>query len=134
MKTDFRILGVALLSFVGFTALYCGFALMIDPSGEFINLPVEKLKFSPFADFLIPGVILFFVLGLGSLLVIPVVIKDTPESTNFMILAGIIISGWIVVQMIMALEVHWLQGVYIAIALALIFIGIKAEARQESKR
>lgn len=134
MKTNLKILSIILMSFVGLTALYGGWSLMMDPSGLALQMPVEKLKRSPFEDFFIPGTILFFILGCGSLLVLPIVLKGTPKATNFIILAGITISGWIVVQMIMLLEINWFHGVYLAVALALIYIGVKAESTQRNSR
>jgi hypothetical protein len=106
--------------------LYGGWALMIDPSGAIVNLHIEKLKLSPFTDFFVPGAILFFVLGWGSLIALPFVLKGTAKGTNFIILAGVIVSGWIVVQMIMMLEINWLHTVYILVGVALIITGLKA--------
>jgi hypothetical protein len=129
MKTNLKIIGVILLSFVGFTALYGGGALMIDSSGELIHLSVAKLKFSPFKDFFIPGAILFVVLGWGSLLVLPFVLNGTPKATNFLILAGVTISGWVVVQMIMLLEINWLHILYLSIGMMLIMVGFKSASK-----
>jgi hypothetical protein len=129
MKTNLKVIGVILLSFVGFTALYGGWALMIDSSGELIHLSVAKLKFSPFKDFFIPGAILFVVLGWGSLLVLPFVLNGTPKATNFLILAGVTISGWIVVQMIMLLEINWLHILYLSIGMMLITVGFKSASK-----
>jgi hypothetical protein len=97
--------------------------------GELIHLSVAKLKFSPFKDFFIPGAILFVVLGWGSLLVLPFVLNGTPKATNFLILAGVTISGWIVVQMIMLLEINWLHILYLSIGMMLITVGFKSASK-----
>lgn len=52
-----------LQALVGFPALGGGGLLIADPSGGEIGLPVAWLASSPFADYLVPGVLLF-VLGL----------------------------------------------------------------------
>ena len=48
-------------------ALGGGLVLMIAPSGEIMPLPVSALAGSPFDTYLMPGLILFGVLGLGPL-------------------------------------------------------------------
>jgi hypothetical protein len=58
-----------LLIFLSLGALFGGGVLVVDPSGEFIQMPVTILKDSPFNNFLIPGLILFAVLGVFPALV-----------------------------------------------------------------
>ncbi len=60
-----------LLSFLGLGAIGGGGALIISPSGELLGgLPLSILDRSPFHDFLVPGIILFVVLGLFSCLLV----------------------------------------------------------------
>ncbi len=40
-----------------------GAVLTIDPSGGILSMPVSVLRHGPFADFLVPGLILLLVLG-----------------------------------------------------------------------
>jgi len=61
------LIGVLLLQATG--ALAGGATLMASPRGGIIRLPLSDLNGSPFHDFFIPGLILFFVLGLAPLLV-----------------------------------------------------------------
>ena len=58
---------MGLEGFLALSALGGGAALMAGRHGEFIPVPMSLLKGSPFADYFIPGLILFAVLGLGSL-------------------------------------------------------------------
>jgi hypothetical protein len=53
--------------FVGVGALFGGGTAVINPKTPF-GITVEALKNSPFSDFLIPGIMLFGVIGLGNLL------------------------------------------------------------------
>ena len=50
-------------------ALGGGAALVASPRGGVIKLPLSYLSGSPFSDYLIPGVVLFLVLGIGPLMV-----------------------------------------------------------------
>lgn len=59
---------ILLLLLVGFQALsglFGGGLLVLDPSGEILGLPLSVLDGAPFTDFLVPGLILFLVLGVA---------------------------------------------------------------------
>jgi hypothetical protein len=53
--------------FLAVSALFGGWVLMKDPTGGIIYMPVENMKYSPFSDYLIPGIILFVFNGLFNL-------------------------------------------------------------------
>lgn len=53
-----------LLSFLGLGAIFGGGVLIISPSGKMFGMPLSMLDNSPFNNFLIPGIILFSLLGL----------------------------------------------------------------------
>jgi len=57
---------IGLLAMLGLGAIGGGGALILSPSGKLLGgLPLAMLNKTPFSDFLIPGIILFFVLGPG---------------------------------------------------------------------
>lgn len=58
---------MALEIFLSIGALAGGAALIFGPRGEIIALPLSALTGSPFDTYFVPGLILFGVLGLGSL-------------------------------------------------------------------
>ena len=62
-KSLFISLGV-LQAFIGVGAVAGGLGLALDPSGESLGIPLELLEETPFATFLIPGIVLFAVNGL----------------------------------------------------------------------
>jgi hypothetical protein len=98
---------------------------MVDPSGEILKMPVTQLKLSPFENYFAPGAILFFVVGWGSILVLPAVVLGKSNSPTLLILAGAVVRGWIIVQMIMLSEINWLHAFYISVGATLILIGVK---------
>jgi hypothetical protein len=53
-----------LLVFLGLGAIGGGGALIISPSGDLLKMPVSLIEKSPFSNFLVPGIILFSILGL----------------------------------------------------------------------
>ena len=53
--------------FIGIGAVPAGIAMIVDPSGNKLGMSLEMLTNSPFSDFLIPGIFLLVVNGIGSL-------------------------------------------------------------------
>ena len=67
------------LGFLALGAIGGGIVLIISPTGELIGMPLSEFKNIPFSSFLIPGIILFSILGvIPSLLIIALLKK--PES------------------------------------------------------
>jgi hypothetical protein len=52
---------------VGLGAVICGAMLIVVPAGTLLHFPPDTLKGTPFANFLVPGIILFLVIGIGQL-------------------------------------------------------------------
>src|SRR6056297_502984 len=59
-----------LMLFQGLSGLFGGIALVIDPSGELLQMPLSLLEGSPFDTFLIPGIILLTILGIFPMCVV----------------------------------------------------------------
>jgi hypothetical protein len=60
---------IALLIFLGLNGLAGGVGLFGDPSGKAIGFPLAWLENTPFTNYLIPGIILFTVLGIFPIIV-----------------------------------------------------------------
>ena len=58
----------ALQTFIGLGAVLGGYGLVSDPTGAGVRMPLDMLENSPFSTFLVPGLVLLTVNGLGSLL------------------------------------------------------------------
>ena len=125
-----RILTIILLAFNGIGAVYGGIMLTSDPSGWKLNMPVSMLEHSPFHDFLVPGLILLVVIGLGSLVVCALVILKIRRSASWVILMGFVLAVWIAVQMLMLRGVHYLQVIYALIGIVLMIMGIIDRKRE----
>lgn len=65
---SFYILMVLIL-FQGISGIFGGGALILDPSGAILHMPLSMLKGSAFETFLVPGIILFAVLGIFPVIV-----------------------------------------------------------------
>jgi hypothetical protein len=133
-----------LLAFLGLGAIGGGGALIVSPSGKLLGgLPLSILARSPFEDFLIPGIILFTVLGLfPSLLVVALLkktnsrlaerfncFKDMHWAWSFSIYIAFALIIWIQVETIYVQGVSWLQTFYMLYAITLIFVALLQQVR-----
>src|SRR4051812_44922810 len=67
MKNRLRIIAIVLLFIVSLNALAAGYSFIKEPSGEGIGITTNYLRPSaPFKNYLIPGIILFAVIGILS--------------------------------------------------------------------
>lgn len=103
---------------LGCGAIFGGLAMIIDPSGGWLGMPVSLLADSPFNSFLMPGIILLFVLGVTPLIVAISLVgrpgsklaeKLNPYSDRywgwtFSLYIGFALMIWIMVQ------VYWLRS------------------------
>jgi hypothetical protein len=115
MKVVYGLLFV-LHGFVGFGALAGGLAAITNPE-EPLGVPIEILKNSPFENFLIPGVILFTIIGLGNIfssLMMCFKSKYQGYISSFFSWALVI---WIIVQCLMINDVAALHVIFFTIGL-----------------
>jgi hypothetical protein len=99
---------------VGLGAVVSGAMLIVAPSGVLLQAPLEMLKNSPFHDFLIPGIILFLVIGLGHLAAGVLSLRLHRVSGFVGAVFGIGLVIWIFVQVNMIGGGHVLQYGYFA--------------------
>lgn len=123
MKTFLSTLASILLLFNGFSALYGGWNLITKPDGSSLGMPVSLLAHSPFDNFLIPGIILFFSNGIASMIAfIGFMLK--PRKLAWLVWAqGGILLIWILVQLILIQTLHPLQFILGAVGIALVWLG-----------
>lgn len=134
---------IFLLSFLGLGAVGGGGVLIISPSGEMIGMPLSMLKNSPFNSFLIPGIILFLVLGIVPFLVAFGLLKK-PESRlaerlnlfkdmhwawSYSIYITFALIIWLQTEMFFIQGVSWLHNFYLLIALIIIFLALMPQVR-----
>ena len=140
---------LSLLAFLGLSAIGGGGALIISPTGKLLGgLPLSILERSPFNDFLVPGIILFVILGIiPSLLVLALLKKSTfvfAERFNFFkdmhwawtfsIYVAFALIIWIQVETIYIQGVGWLQTFYILYAIPLILVALLPQVRNLYKK
>ena len=147
--TTVRNIYLSLLAFLGLSAIGGGGALIISPSGKLLGgLPLSILERSPFNDFLVPGIILFVILGIiPSLLVLALLkkpssvfaerfnfFKDMHWAWTFSIYVAFALIIWIQVETIFIQGVGWLQTFYMLYAIPLILVALLPQVRNLYKK
>ena len=123
MRTALKIFTVLLLLFNGTGAIYGGWNLMRSPDGSSLQIGTEWLRYSPFTDFFIPGLVLFCVNGLFSFVVLTILLAAPQRSYTFIILQGVLLSGWIMVQVLMMRQVVGLHMIMGSVGVLLVGCG-----------
>ncbi len=114
----------ALHIFVGIGALGGGLAAILNPH-EPLGVPAEALKNSPFENYLIPGILLFTLIGLGNLAgaaALPSRLRLRSYSSSIL---GWALMIWIIVQCIMLQDVVFLHVLFFVIGAVQAAISIQ---------
>jgi hypothetical protein len=93
-------LAVALEIFLGVGALFGGGALILAPDGHLLGMPTTILSGSPFPSYLVPGIVLFTLVGLAPLLAAALTIRRQAFAPIAAIAVGLTLIGWVCVEMV----------------------------------
>src|SRR5512137_2759378 len=107
MKNTHKLL-CGLHLFVGIGAVVGGLAAIINPITP-LGMPAENLKYSPFSNYLIPGIILFAIIGLGNLFSALLLRFESRFKGYISSVFSWALVIFIVVQCIMLKSVHFLH-------------------------
>lgn len=139
---------VLLLLLLGIGALFGGGVLIASPSGKLIGMPLTLLAHSSFPNFLIPGIILFLLLGLipvtlaialiqkpkSNLLTRFSVFSDMHWAWAFSVFIAFVLITWIELEQWFIQAVGWLHISYILYAIAIIFVALLPKVRSLYKK
>jgi len=138
---------IFLHGFLSLGAIYGGLVFIIKPDGSVYDIPVEILQNSPFANFLIPGIILLVTFGLIPIYIIYALIKK-PENKflqklnllsdhhfawTFSVYIGLALIIWINVQTLIFNAVDALHTIYSTYGILIICIALLPKTRIEYK-
>ncbi|MET1248147.1 hypothetical protein ABWW58_05085 [Sporolactobacillus sp. STCC-11] len=124
---------IILQLFLGIGAVFGGGALIVSPDGSLLHMPLYLLKYTAFDSFLIPGIILFSVLGLYPIYIAFLLILEKPMrigehirfdssasgAWNHSLYIGFVLIIWITVQMYLLHGIGFVHVVYIFLGLAI---------------
>ncbi|MCX6247427.1 MAG: hypothetical protein NTW10_06815 [Bacteroidetes bacterium] len=124
MKKTFFISEGILQIFIALGAIVSGLFLIIAPDGSLMRMPLTMLKETPFTNFLIPGIILFTINGLGTLISGWLSFRQHKLAGFAGIFFGLGLIIWIFVQVSLIGGGSWLQYLYFVLGLAELLLGI----------
>jgi hypothetical protein len=117
-----NVLGILQL-FIGLGAVGGGLGLVLEPSGTNLGMPLEMLNHSPFSDFLIPGIVLLIVNGLGSIAGSVLSFKLFQYAAEIALALGSFLVAWILIQVYWIHALHWLHALYFSLGIIELALG-----------
>ena len=147
-QKGFRNLLIVQLVFLGIGAVAGGFTLIISPSGKLLGIPISILSKTPFTNFLIPGIILFSIIGVVPLLIAFALINkpnfkllerinlfnDLHWSWTFTIYSAFSLIIWIQIEMAMIESISWIHSFYMFYAISILLVALLPQVRYMYKR
>lgn len=104
-------------------AFYGGLSLIRYPDGRGLQLDLALLQHSPFSNYLVPGMLLILFNGVLSALVLWMLLTRRPAAAQGIMLQGLILGTWILVQVMMIRVVFILHFIFLLIAIVLLLLG-----------
>jgi hypothetical protein len=123
MKQYIKTSCIVLLILTAINATVAGVLFIIDPSGSKMGLTLDYIADSPFRSYLIPGIILLIINGLFNFITALLMIKNKSYSNILVILQGILLMGWIVIQVDMVKDISPLHIIMFIIGALLAILG-----------
>ncbi|MDP4261312.1 MAG: hypothetical protein Q8941_02165 [Bacteroidota bacterium] len=118
-----------LVSFIALTATFSGLLMIGRPDGSSLNLPVSYLEPTPFKDFLVPGILLAVVVGGTNFLAVFSNMGRRANRYNWSLAGGIIITVWIIIQLLLLGAANWLHFIYLATGVAIILVSLQLKGK-----
>jgi hypothetical protein len=117
---------IVLEMLLGLGAVAGGIALMVGPRGEIIPMSTSLLAGSPFSDYFVPGLILFAIVGLGTLTVAVLAWRDNPWAPLLTVGVGAALVIWLLVEfaVIGYTADPPVQPAYLALGLVILVLGV----------
>jgi hypothetical protein len=109
--------------FIGIGGVPAGLIFITDPSGSGMGFSPELLEGTPFPNYLLPGVFLFAVNGVASLVGGVLSLVRQRYAGAVAMALGALLIGWIVVQVALIGLVHWLQPLYFGLGVVEVVLG-----------
>lgn len=126
-----KILGYLQL-FIGMGAVAGALPMILTPLGSEEALSIELLRNTPFTSYLIPGIVLFSINGVGSLVASYFSLKRLKPAGIMGMVFGIALIIWIIVQLYLMGFASWLQPLYFALGTLELLFGVIIYRRNQS--
>ena len=132
------------LAFLSISAISGSVGLVGSPTGAWVNIPLSVLQYSPFSDFLIPGLILGIIFGVGSFATVlalwwrptwPAAGALTRLTGEHWAWSAAVALGlgqivWIVTETLMLRGATWLGLVYGSLGVLVVVLALQPDVRR----
>ncbi|MFO0591524.1 MAG: CoA-binding protein [Polyangiaceae bacterium] len=126
---------VALELFNAIGAFYGGGSMILDPNGRPMGMsPPAEMPGLRFASYLVPGVVLLIANGLLPTIVVIGALTKQRWSVRGHLFAGLVLTGWTVVEVMMLGWISFLQPLMLSVGIALLALGWLYKARFDGAR
>jgi hypothetical protein len=117
-------LAVALELFTALGAIPVGVMFLADPTGRMVQVPQGWIEATVFGSYLVPGLYLLLVNGLGMLALAALTVRrhwSAPWLTGTL---GVGLVIWILVEIVLLPETMWLTWVFLGTGIAMGFVAL----------
>jgi len=111
--------------FIGITAVLGGLGLVSDPSGTKVAVSLELLKNSPFTNYLIPGLVLLIVNGVGNVLAGIVTFLRSRYTGNLAAFFGVFLTLYMAIEVWFIGLLNFSQPLYFILGVVELILGLK---------
>jgi hypothetical protein len=122
-KDRARILAMGVLLFLGVTSVIGAVPLLHDPYGSPLSMPQSLLAHSPFHSYLVSGLALLVCNGFLSFFVFIAVLRNQKFYGRWVFVQGVVLAGWLLVEIAVLRFVVWPQWFYGGVACLLMICG-----------
>ena len=118
-----RVTAIVLLFITGISAAITGYHFITEPSGKGLGISTAYLRYSPFSNFFIPGIVLFIANGIMSIATAITVLFHAKFSPILIWFQGCILTSWIIIQVILVRDFNVLHFAFLSTGISLFLIG-----------
>ncbi len=114
-----RIVAIVTLIFLGLSGVIGAIPLIVNPGDEPWSMPQSLLQYSPFRSYLV-----LVANGLLSVWALWLAVRSRPGYGWWVVVQGVVLLGWLIVEVAMLRLMVWPHYLYGAVAMALVTSGI----------
>lgn len=118
-----QLLSIFLLLVVAIPAIRIGWNFLNDPSGESAGFTLDQLVDVPFESYLLPGIVLFFVFGILSILAATFVFFEVEYYPWTVIGQGVLLILWLGGEVLFGFSLADLQYPFFVLGFFLLLLG-----------
>lgn len=119
-----RLTAIILLLLTGVNAIVAGILFIVSPDGTLLGMSPADLRFAPFDDFLVPGIVLLTVNGCFNIIVALLAIFRSKYHAFLISFQGLVLVGWIIVQVCMLRVINGLHLTLFTMGIILFLAGM----------